>query len=112
MKKTLSTTIASLALLAGSATLASTALSTSAFATVKSHTMMAHTWHGTIGVVHAKMGTHESFTLKVGSKTYTVDYTTMTRFTMGSSKSIKAGGMISVTGTLSKNTITATKLSL
>jgi len=45
-------------------------------------------------------------------KTYKVDYTTMTKFTMGSSKGVKAGAMISVTGTLSGSTIKASKLSL
>lgn len=112
MKKTLGTAIASLALLTGCAGIGSAALSTPAFAASNSHTMMTHSWHGTIGMVHAMMGTHGSFTLEVGAKNYTVDYTTMTKFTMGSSKDIKAGGMIGVTGTLTKGVISATKLSL
>jgi len=112
MKKTLGTAVASLALIASGATLGSVSLVTPAFAASTSQTMMAHKWHGTIGMVHAMMGGHGSFTLEVGSKSYTVDYTTMTKFAMGSSKDIKAGGMIGVTGTLSKNIISATSLSI
>ncbi len=110
MKKSFNTAAASLALLAGSVALATA--TTLPAAAVTSHAMMQHTWHGTIEKVNAKMGTHESFVLKDGSKTYTVDYTTATKLTMGTPKDIKAGAMMSVTGTLSKGVITATALDL
>ena len=111
MKKTLRSTIASLTVLAGSLGAVATTFAVQAN-TASASTMMAHSWHGTVEKVNAKMGTQESFTLKVGMKIYKVDYTTMTKFTMGSSKNVKAGAMISVTGTLSGSTIHASKLSL
>jgi hypothetical protein len=111
MKKTLRSTVASLAVLAGSFGVVATTFAVQAN-TASASTPMTHSWHGTVERVNAKMGTEESFTLKVGMKTYKVDYTTMTKFTMGSSKGVKAGAMISVTGTLSGSTIKASKLSL
>jgi hypothetical protein len=57
------------------------------------------------------MGTEDSFTFVVHMKTYTVDYNAMTKFEMGTAKDIKAGALVTVTGTLAKTTIKATKLS-
>jgi hypothetical protein len=111
MNKTLRSTVASLAVLAGSFGVMATTFAVQAN-TASASTMVTHSWHGTVEKVNAKMGTEESFTLKVGMKTYKVDYTTMTKFTMGSSMDVKAGAMISVTGTLSGSTIKASKLSL
>ncbi|MGA7833867.1 MAG: hypothetical protein WCA31_01520 [Acidimicrobiales bacterium] len=111
MKKTFRSAVASLAVVTGSFGAVAVAFAAQANPASAS-TMMSHSWHGTVEKVNAKMGTEESFTLKVGTKTYKVDYTTMTKFTMGSSKDVKAGAMMSVTGTLSGSTIKASKLSL
>jgi opacity protein-like surface antigen len=80
---------------------------------VNAHSMTAtHTWKGKVGTLHAMMGMHESFSFVVGSTTYTVNYTTHTRFAMGSAKLLKAPVEITVTGTLKGTIITATKLSV
>jgi hypothetical protein len=77
------------------------------------HSMMvSHTWKGKVATLHAMMGMHESFTLVAGSKTYTVNYTTHTRFATGSAKSLIVGVDVTVTGTLKGSLITATKLSV
>jgi hypothetical protein len=77
------------------------------------HSMMAsHTWRGKVATLHAMMGMHESFSLVVRTKTYTVDYTTHTRFAMGSATALKVGVDVTVTGTLKGSLITATKLSV
>ena len=111
MKKTLRSSVASLAILTGAVgAVATTAVVQvpSASATV----MMTHSWHGTIEKVDAMMGKDGKFTLKDGMKIYTVHYTAMTKFTLGSPKKLKAGGMAAVTGTLSGSTIMATKITL
>jgi hypothetical protein len=78
-----------------------------------SHSMMAsHTWKGKVTAAHAMMGMHESFSFVVGTKTYNVDYTTLTKFAMGSAKLIKAGVHITVTGNLKGEVITATTLNI
>jgi len=61
---------------------------------------------------HAMMGMHESFGFVVDMKTYTVDYTTLTKFGMGDAKMIKAGVHITVSGTLKGKVITATALNI
>jgi opacity protein-like surface antigen len=77
------------------------------------HSMAAtHTWKGKVGTLHAMMGMHESFSFVVGSTTYTVNYTTHTRFAMGSAKLLKVRAEITVTGTLKGSVITAAKLSV
>jgi len=111
MKKTLRSSVATLAIVAGSiGAVATTAVvqATGASATE----MMAHSWHGTIEKVNSMMGKDGLFTLKDGMKLYKVHYTAMTKFTSGSPKKLKAGGMVAVTGTLSGSTIMATKISL
>jgi hypothetical protein len=111
MKKTFSSAVAALAVAAGSFGVVATTLAIQS-SPASATEMMTHSWHGTVEKVNAKMGSEESFSLKVGMKTYKVDYTTMTKFTMGSAKDVKVGAMVSVTGTLSGSTIKASKLSL
>ena len=111
MKKSLRSTVASLAILAGSFGVVATTFAVQAN-TASASTMKAHSWHGTVEKVNAMMGSDGSFTMKVGMKTYKVHYTAMTKFTLGSPKKVKAGGMIGVTGTLTGSTIMATKISL
>ncbi len=82
-------------------------------AAVRSHdTMAAKSWHGTVEKVNAPMGTTDSFTLKVGKDVYTVHWNDMTHWVMGTKKDLKAGAMVSVTGTVVQMTISATKLDL
>ena len=76
-------------------------------------TMMAsHTWKGTVAKLGAMMGTSESFKMTDGSKTYTVDYKTSTKFVMGMASQVVVGAKVTVTGTLKGSTITASKLSI
>lgn len=78
-----------------------------------SHSMMtAHTWKGKVGMAHAMMGGHGSFSFVIDMKTYTVDYSAMTKFEMGNAKMLKAGTSVTVTGTLKGKVITATKLNI
>jgi len=111
MKKVLRSAVATLALTAGSVGVVATAATLGA-TTASASTMKVHSWHGTIEKVNAKMGKDGLFTLKDGMKIYKVHYTGMTRFTLGSRASIKAGGMVGVTGNLTGSTIAATKISL
>jgi hypothetical protein len=74
------------------------------------HTAMDHTWHGTVTKINAKMGTTSSFSFKTGSHTYVVHWDAMTHFTMGTSKNIKVGALVAVTGTLKGMIITGTRL--
>jgi hypothetical protein len=83
----------------------------SAGAVSSGHTMISHTWHGKITKIDAKMGSEDSFKVVIDMKTYTVDWNAMTKFEMGTSKDVKTGALVTVTGTLNKNTIKATKLS-
>jgi len=73
--------------------------------------MKAHTWHGKVGKLNETMGATESFNLIDGAKTYVVHYDAMTHWVMGSKKNLKVGALVSVTGTLTRSTIAATKLS-
>lgn len=112
MKRLLSTLVVPAALALGSLTTAVVTVGP-ASAAPRPHTMMhGRTWHGTVGIVGAMLGSNESFTFKVGTKTYKVDWNDMTHFAMGTPKKIKAGAAITVTGTLSKSTIHATKLAV
>jgi hypothetical protein len=74
------------------------------------HTAMAHTWHGTVTKINAKMGTTSSFSFKSGSHTYVVHWDAMTHFTMGTAKNLKIGALVAVTGTVKGMTITGTTL--
>jgi hypothetical protein len=74
------------------------------------HTAMQHTWHGKISKIDAKMGTTSAFSFVSGKSTYVVHWDAMTHFTMGTSKNIKVGALVSVTGTLKGMIITGTKL--
>lgn len=111
MMKTFRSSAASLVIAAGSLGLAATTLAVPT-GNASASAAMKHSWHGTVEKVNAKMGSDESFALKVGMKTYKVEYTSMTKFAMGSSKDVKAMAMITVTGTASGSIIHATKLSL
>ena len=97
------------ALLAGALGLGLTTVAP-AGASEYAHTAMAHTWHGTVTKINAKMGTTNSFSFKSGSHTYVVHWDAMTHFTMGTSKNIKDGALVAVTGTLKGMIITGTKL--
>lgn len=98
------------ALALGPVGLAVTLASGPAGAAEHAHTTMQHTWHGKISKINAKMGTTSSFSFVSGSKTYVVHWDAMTHFTMGTSKNIKVGALVSVTGTLKGMTITGAKL--
>jgi hypothetical protein len=74
------------------------------------HTTMSHTWHGTVTKINAKMGTTSSFSFKTGTHTYVVHWDAMTHFIMGTSKNLKVGALVTVTGTLKGMIITGTKL--
>jgi hypothetical protein len=69
-----------------------------------------HTWHGKISKINARMGTTNSFSLVSSSKTYVARWDAMTNFTMGRTKNIKVGALVSVTGTLKGMIMTGTKL--
>jgi hypothetical protein len=102
-----------LPLLVSSGSIAALSVSPSMADTATSHSMMAtHTWTGKVTAAHAMMGMHESFGFVVDMKTYTVDYTTLTKFGMGDAKMIKAGVHITVSGTLKGKVITATALNI
>lgn len=110
MNKTLATLLVPAVL--GLASLgAVTAGASSAGAVSQSHAMMAHTWHAKVTRIDAKMGSEDSFKVVIDMKTYTVDWNAMTKFEMGKAKDIKVGALVTVTGTLTKTTIKATKLS-
>ncbi len=79
-------------------------------ATEFAHAAMAHTWHGTVTKINAKMGTTSSFSIKSGSHTYVVHWDAMTHFTMGTAKNLKVGALVAVTGTLKGMIITGTTL--
>ena len=111
MKKIVRSSVASLAIMTGAlGAVATTGVVQANSASAAS--MMAHSWHGTIEKVDAMMGKDGVFTLKDGMKVYKVHYTGMTKFTLGSPKKLKAGGMAGVTGVLKGSTIQATKVSL
>jgi hypothetical protein len=84
--------------------------SVSAGAAEYAHATMNHTWHGTVTKINAKMGTTSSFSFKTGSHTYVVHWDAMTHFTMGTSKNLKTGALVAVTGTLKGMIITGTTL--
>jgi hypothetical protein len=110
MKKTLVTLVVPITLAVGSLGLAAVTTASPASAAERAHTAMAHSWHGTITKINAKMGTTSSFTFKTASETYVVHWDAMTHFVMGTSKNIKVGALVTVTGTLKGMTITSTKL--
>jgi hypothetical protein len=74
--------------------------------------MMTKTWHGKVSKIDETMGTTESFTMVDHMKKYVVHYDAMTKFEMGTKKNIKVGALVTVTGTLTHTTISATKLSV
>jgi hypothetical protein len=80
-------------------------------AAVSHASMGVKTWHGKVEKLNETMGTTESFTVKVGMKTYTVHYDSMTHWVMGTKENLKVGALVTVTGTLTVTTIAATKLS-
>lgn len=94
-------------LLAGSLGASAIAVATPANAATKSKTVAAKTYSGTVKSVTAGK---DVFSLTAGKSVYTVDYTKMTKFTAGSTKSLKDGVKVSVTGKLSKSIITATSI--
>lgn len=83
-------------------------------AAINAHVMMAtKTWHGKVTKINETMGTTHSFTFEgAHMKTYVVHYDAMTKFTMGTRKDVKVGGLISVTGALKGPTITAASIDL
>lgn len=104
MKKSLSKAVVSTMMAVGSiGFVAAVVPMTTASAT----TMVSKTYTGTVKTADVAKDT---FTMTVGTKTYTVDYTSKTKWTVGTSKSIKAKLPVSVTGTLSGVTIKATTI--
>jgi hypothetical protein len=110
MKRLISALLLPATLAVGSLGLAVTLPSGPAGAAEHAHTAMQHTWHGKISKINAKMGTTSSFSFVHGKSTYVVHWDAMTHFTMGTSKNIKVGALVSVTGTLKGMIITGTKL--
>lgn len=110
MKRLVTTLLLPAALAVGSLGLAVTLPAGLAGAAVHSHTTMQHTWHGKISKINARMGTTRSFSFISGKSTYVVHWDAMTHFTMGTSKNIKVGALVTVTGTLKGMIITGTKL--
>ncbi len=99
-------------LLATSSLVVSTVTADAANASTSHSMMTAHTWKGTITKLDAKMGSTEAFNLKVGMKSYTVHYTSMTKFEMGNAAMLKKGTFMTVTGSLKGGVITATKFNV
>lgn len=64
-------------------------------------------WSGTVKTVDTKK---DWFTFTSGSKTYTVDYNSMTKFSKGKATALKKGVKVTVAGTLSKTTIKASSI--
>jgi hypothetical protein len=110
MKRTFIALALPAALALGSVGLGVTLPDGPAGAAVHAHTTMDHSWHGTISKIDAKMGTTSAFSFKSGSKTYVVHWDAMTHFVMGTSKNIKVGALVTVTGTVKGMTITGTRL--
>ncbi len=108
MKRTLARLALPGALAVGSLGLA--IASAPAGATEHAHATMDHSWSGKIAKINAKMGTTSSFSFKKGTETYVVHWDAMTHFVMGTSKNIKVGALVTVTGTVKGMIITATKL--
>lgn len=72
-------------------------------------TAMRGTWHGTVDSVDKKM---HKFTITCrNKKMYGVKYDAMTKWTMLKADELKKGRKVTVTGSLSKGTIKATKIS-
>lgn len=63
-----------------------------------------------VGSVKTADVAKDTFTLKVGAKTYTVDFTAKTKWTKGTSKDLKAGASATVTGTLAGTVLKATSI--
>jgi hypothetical protein len=112
MKKLVAALVLPATLAVGSLGLAVTLPGSPAGAVEHSHTTMDHTWHGKISKIDAKMGTTSAFSFVSGKSTYVVHWDAMTHFTMGTSKNIKVGALVTVTGTLKGMIITGTKLSV
>jgi hypothetical protein len=112
MKKLVAALVLPATLAVGSLGLAVTLPGIPAGAVEYSHTTMAHTWHGKISKIDAKMGTTSAFSFVSGKSTYVVHWDAMTHFTMGTSKNIKVGALVTVTGTLKGMIITGTKLTV
>jgi hypothetical protein len=110
MKRFLAALLLPATLAIGSLGLAVTLPGGPAGAAEHSHTTMQHTWHGKISKIDARMGTTSAFGLVSGKHTYVVHWDAMTHFTMGTSKNIKVGALVAVTGTLKGMIITGTKL--
>jgi hypothetical protein len=109
MKRFLAAIVVPGVLLAGALGLGITT-TVSAGAAEFAHTAMAHTWHGTVTKINAKMGTTSSFSFRSGSHNYVVHWDAVTHFTMGISKNIKVGALVAVTGTLKGMMIMGTTL--
>ena len=69
----------------------------------------AATWTGTVRTSNIQKHT---FTITVDTKTYTVDYSSKTKWVKGKAADLKKGVKVKVTGTLSKSTIEATSISV
>ncbi|MFI5034621.1 MAG: hypothetical protein ACHQFZ_00245 [Acidimicrobiales bacterium] len=110
MKRAVATILLPGALAAGSLGLGIAVTTGPVGAAESAHTVMQHTWHGTILKINHKMGATSSFSFKSGKETYVVHWDAMTHFTMGTAKNIKVGALVTVTGTLKGMIITGTKL--
>ena len=110
MKRLISSLLLPATLTLGSLGLAAALPGGPAGAAQHSRATMQHTWHGKISKIDAKMGTTSAFSIVSGKSTYVVHWDAMTHFVMGSSKNIKVGALVSVTGTLKGMIITGTKL--
>lgn len=105
MKKSLGRTVASSMLAVAS--LGFVASVAAPMAAASAATTAAKAYSGTVKTADVAKDT---FTIKSGTKTYKVDFTSMTKWTVGTSKSIKVGLAVTVTGTLSGTTIKAASI--
>ncbi len=105
MKKTLSRAVVSTMLAAGSLGLVTVVALPMESASAA--TAAAKTYSGTVKTLDTAK---DSFTIKSGSKVYTVDFTAKTKWTKLTSKTLKAADPVSVTGTLAGTVIKATSI--
>ena len=105
MKKTLNRAVASAMLAAGS--LGVSAVVALPTGSASAATAAARTYSGTVKTLDTAKDT---FTIKSGSKVYTVDFTAKTKWTKLTSKTLKTGNPVSVTGALAGTVIRAIRI--
>ena len=108
MKKILTKAMIPALLVVGSLGVGATVVTVPAFASTKTAAVAAKTYSGTVKTANT---VKDSFTLTVGTTTYTVHYSAKTTFSKGTAANIKVGAAVSATGKLHKTLISATSVS-